>query len=52
MTTITEADVEAAALDWLAGLGWKVAHGPAIAPDTPGWPRSGAGETRRIDTIE
>ena len=27
MTTITEADVEAAALDWLSGLGWQVAHG-------------------------
>ena len=35
MTTITEADVEQAALDWLAGLGWQVAHGPDIAPDTP-----------------
>ena len=28
MTTLTEADVEAAALDWLSGLGWQVAHGP------------------------
>ena len=28
MTTITEADVEQAALNWLAGLGWQVAHGP------------------------
>ena len=35
MTTITEADVEQAALDWLSALGWKVAHGPDIAPDTP-----------------
>ena len=33
MTTITEADVEQAALDWLAGLGWQVAHGPDIGPD-------------------
>ena len=32
MTTITEADVEQAALDWLSGLGWGVAHGPDIAP--------------------
>ena len=32
MTTITEADVERAALDWLSGLGWGVAHGPDIAP--------------------
>ena len=36
MTTIAEADVEQAALHWLAGLGWQVAHGPDIAPDTPG----------------
>ena len=36
MTAIlTEADVEQAALDWLSGLGWTVAHGPVIAPDTP-----------------
>ena len=27
MTTITEADVESAALDWLSALGWRVAHG-------------------------
>ena len=35
MTTLTEADVESAALDWLSDLGWAVAHGPDIAPDTP-----------------
>ncbi len=35
MTTITEADVEQAALDWLSSLGWQVAHGPDIAPETP-----------------
>ena len=29
MATLTEADVEQAA------LGWQVAHGPDIAPDTP-----------------
>ena len=22
-------------MDWLAGLGWQLAHGPDIAPDTP-----------------
>ena len=31
MTTITEADVEQAALGWLSALGWQVAHGPDIA---------------------
>ena len=35
VTTITEADVESAALGWLADLGWQVLHGPDIAPDTP-----------------
>ena len=35
MTTITEADVERAALDWLSSLGWQVAHGSDIAPETP-----------------
>ena len=35
MTTLTEADVEQAALNWLAALGWYVAHGPDIAPDSP-----------------
>ena len=34
MTTLTEADVEQAALDWLSTLGWQAAHGPDIAPDT------------------
>ena len=41
MTTIAEADVEQAALAWLADLGWRVAHGPDIAPDTPGAERDG-----------
>ena len=36
MTTLTEAHVEQAALDWLSGLGWQVSHGSDIAPDTPG----------------
>ena len=31
MTTITEADVEQAALDWLSALGWQTAYGPDIA---------------------
>ncbi len=44
MTTLTEADVEQAALAWLEGLGWQVAHGPDIAPDTPGAERSDYGQ--------
>jgi type I restriction enzyme R subunit len=30
----TESEVEEAALDWLKGLGWAIAHGPNIAPDS------------------
>ena len=44
MTTLTEADVEQAALDWLSALGWQVAHGPEIAPDTPGAEREDYGQ--------
>ena len=32
MTPFTESTVEAAALEWLEALGWRVAHGPDIAP--------------------
>ena len=31
MTTLTEADVEAATLAWLSTLGWQPAHGLDIA---------------------
>ena len=40
MTTFTESEVEAAALEWLEGLGWEVAHGPDIAPHTSGAQRT------------
>ena len=40
MTTFTEAAVETAALSWLSNLGWQVAYGPEIAPDTPGAERT------------
>ena len=45
MTTITEADVEQAALDWLSSLGWDLAHGPDIAPDTPNVERDIVGKS-------
>ena len=44
MTTLTEADVEQVALEWLSGLGWGVAHGPDIAPDTPNAERDDYGQ--------
>ena len=40
MTTITEADVEVVALEWLAALGWRIAHGPDIAPGASGEERA------------
>ncbi len=33
-------DTEQAALDWFAGLGWRIAPGPDIAPDTSGAERA------------
>ena len=39
--TFTESEVEDAALEWLEGLGWRVAHGPNIAP--------AAGSSERAD---
>ena len=44
MTTITEAEVEQAALDWLSDFGWQVAHGPDIAPGTPNAERGDYGQ--------
>ena len=32
---LSESIVEAAALDWLASLGWTILHGPDITRDTP-----------------
>ena len=43
MTTLTEADVEAAALEWLRDLGWQTAHGPDIGPGAPGEERADYG---------
>ncbi len=38
--SFTESEVEDAALEWLEGLGWKVAHGPQIAPRAAGAERT------------
>ena len=43
MATLTEADVEEAALEWLGDLGWQTAHGPDIGPGAPGQERAGYG---------
>ena len=44
MTTLHESDIEDAALEWLGELGWKIAHGPDIAPDTPASERDDYGQ--------
>ena len=36
MTTLYEENVEEIALGWLCDLGWKIAYGADIAPDTLG----------------
>ena len=41
---VTESVVEQAALAWLEGVGWRVAHGPDIAPDMPAAERDDYGE--------
>jgi type I restriction enzyme R subunit len=44
MTAFTESTVEAAALEWLEGIGWRIAHGPEIAPGMPAAERAEYGE--------
>ena len=42
--SFTESVVEEAALAWLEAIGWRVAHGPDIAPDMPAAERANYGE--------
>ena len=49
MTALAEADVEAAALEWLAAFGWQTAHGPDIGPDRPGEERADYGAMESAD---
>jgi len=41
---VTESVVEEAALAWLEGVGWRVAHGPDIVPDMSAAERDDDGE--------
>ena len=41
---VTESTVEQAAFGWLESSGWRVAHGPDIAPDMPAAERRDYGE--------
>ena len=51
MTSFNEATVEAAALDWLTEIGWDTAHGPDIAPDTPGAEREDYGQVLLVGRV-
>ena len=44
MTTLTEADIEQAALDWLAAQGWRAVHGPDVVPGSPAAERDDYGQ--------
>ena len=44
MSSFSERDAEDAALAWLERLGWSIAHGPDIAPDTPNAERTDYGQ--------
>ena len=52
----TESTLEAAALEWLEGLGWKVVRGPDIAPHAMGSERADYGEVvlehRLLDALD
>ena len=39
-----ESEIEEAALAWLEAIGWRVAHGSDVAPDTPGVERDDYGK--------
>ena len=43
MTSLTEADVETTALEWLDALGWQTTHGPDVGPGGPAEERAGYG---------
>lgn len=47
MAHLTESTVEQATLAWLEAVGWRVAHGPASAPDTPTAERAASTTTGR-----
>ena len=51
MSGVTESTVEEAALAWLENLGWNVAHGPDIAPDTPGAERADYGQVVLVQRV-
>ena len=49
--SLSESTVEAVALDWLASLGWAIAHGPDVAPDAPAAARAEYGEVVLVERL-
>lgn len=48
---VTESDVEDAALSWLEGLGYTVAHGPDISPDGTAPERAADADVLLVDRL-
>ena len=55
-STLVESEVEYAALEWLESVGWKVAHGPDIAPNAECGERTSYSEVilehRLLDAVD
>ncbi len=51
MENLNESVVEDAALEWFEGLGYAIAHGPEIAPDTPGSERTSYSDILLVDRL-
>jgi type I restriction enzyme R subunit len=51
MTPFTEDTVEQAALEWLHDRGYRIAHGPDIAPDQPAAERTSYAEVVLVDRL-
>ena len=51
MSVFTESDVEAAALEWLAELGYTILHGPDIAPGAPAAERATYGDVVLVERL-
>ncbi len=51
MGAFAESHVEAAALEWLSGLGYQILHGPDISPDGPASERVGYDQVVLLDRL-
>ena len=51
MSLLDEAQLESVALDWFRGLGYAIAHGPALAPGEPKAERSSFGDVVLVERL-